>query len=133
MISLVLAFSTIIVNLVLAGTLKSMPTQLFLHEHQTLINDWTTQPFVDITLEDSKNGCPEGYEPLFHRMWNGTYDICEVPRGENHMEIIVIKDADRTDTLCKDGTVKKGSPPQNLTSITGLIACALRGGPTFTE
>lgn len=55
---------------------RSMETNVILYEHRQLFDDWTSQPFVDIVLENSVQGCPLDYEPLFHRAWNGTYDIC---------------------------------------------------------
>ena len=76
-ISLTLCLLLVICNFGFALMLKSMPTQLFLHEHKQLMDDWMTQPFVDIVLESEAAGCPQGYEPLLHRVWNGTYDICE--------------------------------------------------------
>ena len=41
-----------------------------------LIEDWTTQPFIDIRLEPEAKGCPSGYESLINKVWDGTYDTC---------------------------------------------------------
>ena len=68
--------STIAALSVTAG-LISMPTFLYLYEHHTLMNDWTTQPIIDIKLMDSTAGCASDYEPLFGRMWNGTRELCD--------------------------------------------------------
>ena len=54
----------------------SEPTNVILYEHKQLYDDWTSQPFVDIVLEYKTVGCPDGYEHIFHRPWNGTHDVC---------------------------------------------------------
>lgn len=69
----------LIVNVtILAFTsgLVSMPTFLYLAEHKQLIDDWTTQPFIDLRVSESNSGCPADYEPIFSLMWNGTYEVC---------------------------------------------------------
>ena len=92
------------------------------------MDDWLSQPFVDIVIETEKNGCKEKYEPLLHRVWNGTYDICEKAKVENTVQLAILKSASNS---CKEGTLLKGSPPLNMTSISGMVACAKRGGPNF--
>ena len=51
-------------------------TNVILYEHRQLYDDWTSKPYVDIVLKNSQIGCPFEYEPIFHRTWNGTHDIC---------------------------------------------------------
>ena len=69
--------ATIAVFSISAGLL-SMPTYLYLFEHKQLVADWSTRPFVDIRLEnyEESGGCALDYEPVFSRMWNGTYELC---------------------------------------------------------
>ena len=40
-----------------------------LHEHEVLLEDWTTQPFVDIiTIKDGRE-CPLEYEQMFSQAY----------------------------------------------------------------
>jgi len=55
---------------------KNYPEAIYLAEHKQLVEDWTTRPYVDIQLIDATLGCPNDYEPLFGRMWNGTNTVC---------------------------------------------------------
>ena len=67
-------------------------------------------------MDETLNGCPGGYEPIFHRMWNGTYysEDCE---------------ADLVGASCN----KKGIEPRNMTKIYDKTVCGLRGGKSFIE
>ena len=80
-------------------------------------------PFIDITIS-SLDSCPESYEPLFSKVWNGTHDGCFQRDGSN------CSAAERTTT--KAGS---GIPAMNMTKIspTGQIACGKRGGSNFLE
>ena len=92
------------------------------------MEDWTTRPYVDITVVKSDDGCPIDYEPLFYRNWNGTHEIC-IDYAYVAEPIIRLHTEDRD---CP-GKVIKEMPPINMTAITGFTACAKRGGPTFLE
>ena len=74
LLALIVCFILTIGNILFAILMKPSNSSRYLHEHKQLIDDWTTQPFVDIVLEPEE--CPIGYEPLLYRVWNGTYDIC---------------------------------------------------------
>jgi len=78
------------------------------------MDDWQSQPFVDIVIESEATGCQKGYEPLLHRLWNGTYDICEKSEAENQFNLVILKSASGS---CSEGSLMKGSPPINMTSI----------------
>ena len=121
---------TILISLILPAIvlavvtkIESFPTEKYLAEHKQLLEDWTTQPYVDIKLEDTAAGCPIDYEPLFTRKWNGTKDVC--------VEGLSFKPYVSEDG-CR-GDIIRGIPPVDMTSITGKIACGKRGGPTFLE
>ena len=107
---------------------ESDPSWLYLNEHKQLYDDWTTQPFVDITLESNEVGCPLNYEPLLFRYWPGTYDVCI----ENEMYGGTISRFD-SDKGCKTGVKVDAIPPVNMTSLSGMTACGRRGGPNFVE
>ena len=77
-------------------------------------------------VEDSI-GCPSDYEPFFHRMWNGTYDICSETMDDQR---IVLSAYYEGSTTC-NGIVFESLAPINMTSIDGMVACGLRGGDTF--
>ena len=112
---LVVALSTLVTT-----TLPtSFPTEIILYEHRQLYDDWTSQPFVDVILEEEN--CPSGYEPLFHRMWNGTHDVCF--GGDGEISVLRGKESG-----C-EGEVVQGHQPINMTSISGMTACGRRGGP----
>ena len=72
-IALIFCLSITIFNIVVISDLKSLPTDLYLHEHKQLVEDWESRPFIDIVLEPE---CPPDYETILYRMWEGTYDIC---------------------------------------------------------
>ena len=79
-----IAFCTLCISILLPIIIIGMSTfnresgtsVLYLAEHKQLLDDWTTRPYVDIMVTKSVDGCPEDYEPLFYRNWNGTYDVC---------------------------------------------------------
>ena len=106
-----------------------MPTNVYLYEHRQLYDDWTVQPFVDIILEPQNIGCPSDYEALFHKVWNGTYEVCveKFEKSESNIGYNFI-----TGTEC-DGNVRPGLAPVNMTSIDGMVACGKRGGPNFVD
>ena len=80
---------------------------------------------MDIILVRSEQGCLSGFEPLFHKMWNGTHDVCL--EGTN-----LIKVLEGGEQSCDGGsTLRPGQPPINMTSIGGMTACGKRGGPTL--
>jgi len=79
MIALVLSFALFVISQAMTG----LPTFLYLYEHKQLIDDWTTQPYVDIVVVESVQGCPDGYEALFYRNWNGTHELC-VEHEQDH-------------------------------------------------
>ena len=56
--SLVLALVATIVAINLTMSVTSPPIDLYLWEHKQLLDDWTTQPFVELTMESSIDGCP---------------------------------------------------------------------------
>lgn len=45
-----------------------------------VVSDWAVNPFVDIVVATEK--CPEDYEPLFERKWEGTQEGCLVRRRQ---------------------------------------------------
>ena len=118
---------------VTAGAL-SLPTFLYLHEHRQLVDDWTTLPFVDVRLEVSQEGngqlqCGEGYEPVFGRVWNGTYEVCQTGNarlGNYDIKRLFAKDD------C-DGDIFDEIPPINMTSEQNALVCGKRGGKNFLE
>ena len=69
--------------------------------------------------------CPIDYEPLLFRNWPGTYDVCI---DESTGAISKLNSGD----ACK-GRIVESLPPVNMTSLSGKVACAKRGGPTFLE
>ena len=128
-VSLLICFCITLANYLLATGLKTMPTSLYLHEHKQLINDWTSLPFVDIVLESEANDCPTNYEPLVYRVWNGTYDLCEVTADGKQDNYEVLKNSDAT---C-NGLTKQGLAPMNMTNISGMKLCGKRGGNSFID
>ena len=60
----------------LSFTFEFLPTNLLLQDHKELHEEWKRQAYVDITLEKESDGCPQHYEILYQRPWNGTYDLC---------------------------------------------------------
>ena len=108
--------------------LEFLPTNIILYEHKTMYHDWQTSPYVDIVIEPHNFGCPDDYEVLFSRPWNGTYDLCVIDEDNNDYRILSENDAS-----CTEGTLLKGMPAQNLTNINGMIVCAKRGGPNFSD
>ena len=78
-------------------------------------------------LEDAALGCPENYENLISRVWNGTHDIC-LEKKANDLDINVRVDgSEGTGEACQ-GIVEPGRPAINMTTIGGMIICAKRGG-----
>ena len=55
---------------------KTPPTNLYLQEHKQMFEDFTSYPFIDMLLIEQEQGCPEDYEAIFNRVWNGTTDVC---------------------------------------------------------
>ena len=102
---------------------NSDQTFLYLQEHKQLVDDWTSRPYIDITIENESDGCPIDYEPLFYRHWNGTYDVCD---GVDGLSVY-----DRSEGC--NGAIIDAIPPVNMTAITGMRACAKRGGPNFLD
>ena len=86
-LGLICATGTIITSLYPA----SLETNVILYEHRQLYDDWTSRPFVDIRLENANAGCPGDYEPIFYRVWNGTYDLCLGPSSLN-LQIKVLQE-----------------------------------------
>ena len=48
------------------------------HNTLEIPSDWTTLPFVDITVIDLEENCPEGSESVFERVWYGMKAACNV-------------------------------------------------------
>ena len=65
-------------------------------------------------VAEQADGCPQDFEPIFYRVWNGTKDFCSDGEVES----------------C-NGEMVKGIPPINMTSFSGKVACGKRGGPSF--
>ena len=118
----------VVLGLILSFLPTSVETNVLLYEHRQLYDDWTSRPYTDVIIVDSVNGCPLEYEPLFHRMWNGTNEFCVSTTSENSLKLVSIREG----SLC-DGEVADFIPPINMTTISGKISCAKRGGPTFIE
>ena len=74
--TLIIALVLSIVTLMIAAGSVGIPSFLYLQEHKQLIDDWTTQPYVDIVVRLESEGCPEDYEALIFRPWNGTHELC---------------------------------------------------------
>ena len=96
-------------------------------EHKRLYEDWTTSPFVDIVVNESAEGCPSGYEPVFSRTWRGTYDICK-SANYTHSSYELMKDGDRC-----TGEKIAGLQPIEMINVGDKVICGKRGGPTFIE
>ena len=62
-------------------------------------------------VAEQADGCPQDFEPIFYRVWNGTKDFCSDGEVES----------------C-NGEMVKGIPPINMTSFSGKVACGKRGG-----
>ena len=71
-----MAFISLVVGFVMTALFCQPELFSILQEHKVLIQDWTTQPFVDVLISHVAVGCPDQYEPLFDRMWNGTNPMC---------------------------------------------------------
>ena len=117
-----------LIAFVVVFKLEFLPTNVILYEHKTMYNDWQASPYIDIVIEPHDFGCPDDYEVLFSRPWNGTYDLCVTDEKNNDYRIL-----SESDTSCTEGRLLKGMPAQNLTNINGMIVCAKRGGPNFKE
>lgn len=107
--------------------MQSQPTPLFLAEHKKLYEDWTTKPFVDITLVEKSKGCPIDYEPLFSREWPGTERVCK-----SYAKDLPVFVAIDEDDQC-EGEVIESIPPINMTAIGDHIPCGKRGGQNFVN
>lgn len=64
---------------------------------------------------------------MFHRVWNGTYEICSEPVGDDGVNL---KGRVDNQELCS-GTITPALPEVNMTSIRGMVACGKRGGASF--
>ena len=49
--------------------------------------DWDKIPFVDIVID--KDSCPNGYQPVFSKLWSGTIEGCVVQYTLNR-EIVTL-------------------------------------------
>ena len=79
------------------------------------MRDWTAQPFVDVTVVSKEVGCPDGFDPLFHRVWPGTYDTCEEVVQDSQVNVVILKNSTGK---CQDGShLREGRPPIDMTSI----------------
>ena len=72
----------------------------------------------------NQGSCPEGYEALFHHMWNGTKEFCLNDGSQLRL-------VERQEGIECSGEVIQSIAPINMTVISGKIACGKRGGPTF--
>lgn len=79
--TLFIAMALSCITLIVALSSEGVPSFLYLQEHKQLIEDWTTQPFVDIVVNTAEEGCPIDYEPLIYRVWNGTHELCIEPEN----------------------------------------------------
>ena len=79
-------------------------------------------------MVNSDDGCPNDYEALIHRVWNGTKEFCFGAASDSELKLTEYK----SDSVC-DGEIIEPIPPMNMTVISGRLACAKRGGPTFVE
>ena len=74
---LVALFFVVVISFCLVKFTATLDTAQYLSEHKQLVDDWHSQPYVDITIVPiSEGGCPAEYEPLFSLMWDGTKDLC---------------------------------------------------------
>ena len=89
--------------------ITSFPADNYLAEHKQLVEDWTTQPYIDIKLVDHSLGCPNDYEPLLSRKWNGTYDVCVEDSS-------LKKHENSGDAVCRGKTIL-GISPVEMTSV----------------
>lgn len=127
-----LVISTLAISISIVFTVfpKSTETNLIMYDYRQLYEDWKTQPFIDIVLEDKDQGCPSDYEPIFKRAWNGTHDLCLASLGKNAYNIDVLID---NEVKSCDFTFIEAIPPILMTSMSGMIACGKRGGPTYLD
>ena len=71
--TLILIFGIVITtSMVKVGKVSDQNTSTV----SAVIDDWSTYPFVSITVTDNK--CPAGTESLFVREWRGTEPGCLV-------------------------------------------------------
>ena len=80
-------------------------------------------------LDQAEGGCPEDYEAIFHRMWNGTNPFCMTKTTSQKSGAIRL--VEKTEDEECYGELIDSIAPINMTVISGKITCAKRGGPTF--
>lgn len=78
----------VVFGLILSFLPANVETNVLLYEHRQLFDDWTTQPFTDILVVDANFGCPDEYEPLFYKVWNGTKEFCFSMAPNNVMKLV---------------------------------------------
>ena len=87
----------VVFGLILSFLPASVETNVLLYEHQQLFDDWTTKPFTDIVVVDADIGCPNDYEPLFYKVWNGTKEFCSNITPNNEMSLAEMVDGSTCD------------------------------------
>lgn len=126
--------------------LKDFSSQKYLWEHKVLVEDWSTQPYVDIKIVEAKvnsvtgfeeNSCPEEYEIVISRDWQGTKDLCLNETGFP-TEFANFPDKIDSETnfedVCPEGhTFKEGIYPRKLPIINNKVVCGKRGGKPFVD
>jgi hypothetical protein len=43
-----------------------------------MVSDWQVVPFVDVVAGTNYGTCPDGYEPMFTNLWQGTVKGVEI-------------------------------------------------------
>ena len=68
-----------IISLIVAFTI-SVPEELGKYDRRNIISqikeDWTAKPFVEI--DGFEGACPEGWDPVFERVWKGIEEGCRL-------------------------------------------------------
>ena len=72
------------------------------------------------------------YEPLYYRVWNGTYDLCLTELDSSLYSLVVMQNEDVTCTA-EGSEMIEGIPAINMTSVSGVVACGKRGGTSFLD
>ena len=103
-----------------------------------VVEDWQTQPFVDIIVV-SEEDCPPGTEAVFSRPWAGTIQGCDA-RASEKAPRFQVQTYDgyrqRHHARYKTGGAKcpipiQPIPPVNQTRFYGKSICGVRGGQPF--
>lgn len=135
MVGLICAIAALIV----AVYPSTVETNVVLYEHRQLYDDWLVQPFIDVILHDARyKECPDNYEPIIYRAWNGTHDVCfQESSGSNNLNIKVLaaksgQEVENSQKTCS-GTLKVGLEAINMTNIGGMLVCGKRDGQNFLE